>query len=180
VQPGDATAGLEVTTIGFGIVLEDFFRRRGMWQDRQAWTARALRAARTSQRRGEEGGLLNNLGLMTTGDLARVYFEDALQIHREVGNRSYEANTLNNLGRFYAANSNTKRAEECHHDALVIRRDVGDRLGEAISLNCLGGFYLTNRDLNRATECIEEARRIHSDLGNLEGEADSLVLLGII
>jgi len=100
-----------------------------------AWHQRGLDAARALKQTKDEGTLLNNIGLVynNLGERRRAleYYEQALPIHREVGNRAVEATTLNNIGMVYDALGECRRALEYFEQALTIVREVGDRANEA-------------------------------------------------
>ena len=62
------------------------------------------------------------------------YYEQALVISREIGDRRGEGNDLGNLGMAYADLGEVRRAIEYYEQALVISREIGDRRGEG---NCI-------------------------------------------
>ena len=58
------------------------------------------------------------------------YYEQALLISREIGDRRGEGHWLGNLGIAYAALGEVRRAIEHYEQALLISREIGDRRGE--------------------------------------------------
>ncbi|HZA23231.1 MAG TPA: tetratricopeptide repeat protein [Dehalococcoidia bacterium] len=58
------------------------------------------------------------------------YYQQALVIHRGVGNRAMEGNTLHCIGWVHHARGRYDQALENYQRALVITREVGDREGE--------------------------------------------------
>ena len=58
------------------------------------------------------------------------YYEQALPLIRQVGDRAGEATTLNNIGGVYAALGDKRKALDYYEQALPLRRQVGDRGGE--------------------------------------------------
>ena len=74
------------------------------------------------------------------GDRAQAltYYQQALPIRREVGDRAGEATTLNNIGAVYDGLGDRAQALTYYQQALPIRREVGDRAGEAATLNNIG------------------------------------------
>jgi len=68
------------------------------------------------------------------------YYQQALAIRREVGDRRGEGRTLNNLGVAYNS-LNKKQALDYYQQALAIYREVGDRRGEGITLWNIGAFF---------------------------------------
>ena len=72
---------------------------------------------------------------------ALQYYEQALDIYKEVGDRSGEGIALNNLGLIYNALGKQEEALQYYNEALAIRREVGDCSGEGVTLNNLGALY---------------------------------------
>lgn len=72
---------------------------------------------------------------------ALKYYERALLIRREVGERGGEGRTLNNLGRVYNALGQQAKAIEYCERALYLAKEVGDRGGEGRTLHNIGMIY---------------------------------------
>ena len=73
---------------------------------------------------------------MAYADLGNVprainYYEQALAIARDIGDRFSEGNQLSNPGLAYATLGNARRAIDYFEHSLVIARQTGDRRGEA-------------------------------------------------
>ena len=68
----------------------------------------------------------------TLGDARKAieYYEQALAIAREIGDRRGEGTALGNLGLAYAALGDARKAIEYYEQALAIAREIGDRRGE--------------------------------------------------
>jgi tetratricopeptide (TPR) repeat protein len=58
------------------------------------------------------------------------YYQQALTIQREVGDRAGEGTTLNDIGSVYYARGEYDQALHNYQQALVIYREVGDKAGE--------------------------------------------------
>ena len=58
------------------------------------------------------------------------YYEQALVISREIGDRRGEGTASGQPGHAYAALGEVRRAIEYYEQALVISREIGDRRGE--------------------------------------------------
>ena len=88
------------------------------------------------------GSTLNNIGRLYRDlgqqQTALDYYNQALPIWREVGNRSGEALALNDIGRAYADMGQPQKALEYAEQALPIWRETGNRRGEAMTLNNMG------------------------------------------
>ncbi len=93
----------------------------------------------------QEANLFNYLGLaqdvLGKKSEALDYYQQALVIRREVGDRGGEGNILNNLGLVYNSLGKKSEALDYYQQALVIRREVGDRGGEGITLWNIGAFF---------------------------------------
>ena len=74
------------------------------------------------------------------GEVRRAidFYEQALGIAREIGDRRGEGNDLGNLGNRYAALGQVARAIEYYEQALAIAKEIGDRRGEGAHLGNLG------------------------------------------
>jgi len=57
------------------------------------------------------------------------YYEQALTIFREIGDRAEEGTTLNNIGLIYASLGEYVVALDYFQQALTLRREIGDRAG---------------------------------------------------
>ncbi|MFZ5880781.1 MAG: serine/threonine-protein kinase [Chloroflexota bacterium] len=67
---------------------------------------------------------------MGNARVALGYYERALSILREIGDRRGEGAALGNLGNAYAALGEVRRAIGYYEEALKIDREIGDRRGE--------------------------------------------------
>jgi tetratricopeptide (TPR) repeat protein len=132
-------------------------------------------------RRGEENAL-GNLGLAyaDVGEARRAikYYEQALPIARELGDRQSEGNHLNNLGLAYADLGEPRRAIEYYEQALAVAREMGDRQGEGNGLGNLGLAYADLGDARQAIEHYEEALAISQEIGDRRNEGNHLSYLG--
>ncbi|MCC3584903.1 MAG: tetratricopeptide repeat protein [Microcoleus sp. PH2017_30_WIL_O_A] len=76
---------------------------------------------------------------------ALQFWEQALTIYREIGDRDGEAGSLCNLGLAYNSLGKYDRAIEFHEQSLEISRQIRYRQGEAASLGNLGLAYDSGR-----------------------------------
>jgi tetratricopeptide (TPR) repeat protein len=83
------------------------------------------------------------------------FYQQALPILRDVGNRSVEATTLNNIGLVYRSLGDKQQALDHFEQALPISRDVGDRDGEA---TMLFNMSLLAENTAEAIQLVEQAR----------------------
>uniref|UniRef100_UPI0039C67083 tetratricopeptide repeat protein n=1 Tax=unclassified Anabaena TaxID=2619674 RepID=UPI0039C67083 len=85
------------------------------------------------------------------------FFQQSLDIKRDIGDRNGEGISLNNLGSAYNSLGQYPRAIEFFQQSLDIKRDIGDRNGEGISLNNLGSAYNSLGQYPRAIEFFQQS-----------------------
>jgi tetratricopeptide (TPR) repeat protein len=73
--------------------------------------------------------------------------EEALAIHRGIGDRNGQAGTLNELGALYRIRGDPAEATACHEQALALAREIGSRWHEA---NALAGLARAGLAAGRA------------------------------
>lgn len=88
----------------------------------------------------------------------------ALDLHRELGNRDGEADSLTALGRAYQALGRTADAIACHRSALSLLEELGQAYNQSTALTRLGDAYRTAGDLAAACQCWRQALTILDDL----------------
>ena len=108
------------------------------------------------------------------------YYEQALEIHREVKDRKGEGAMLNNLGKVYDALGKKQEALAYYEQALGICREVGDRWGEGTMLNNLGKVYDALGKKQEALAYYEQALSIRREVGDRWGEGVTLNNLGLV
>ncbi|MFI7600982.1 tetratricopeptide repeat protein, partial [Actinoplanes sp. NPDC049681] len=102
---------------------------------------------------------------------ALTYYQQALPIRREVGDRAGEATTLNNIGSVYDGLGDPQQALTYYQQALPIRREVGDRAGEATTLNNIGGVRFLQGDFAGAKEALDEVVGVFRVIGDRASQA---------
>ncbi|MGB2727756.1 MAG: tetratricopeptide repeat protein [Halobacteriota archaeon] len=128
------------------------------------------------------GAILGNLGLAYSnlGEVERAieYYEQALAIHREIGDRRGEGADLGNFGTAYYAQGQVERAIDYYEQALAIAKEIGDRGGEGNWLGNLGTAYDVQGQVERAIDYYEQALSIAKEIGDRRGEGNWLGNLG--
>jgi tetratricopeptide (TPR) repeat protein len=94
------------------------------------------------------------------------YYQQALVITREVGDRTGEGTTLNNIGAAYQARGQYDQALQNYQQALVIHREVGNRVMEGTILNNIGLVYQARGQYDQALENCQQALVIAREVGD--------------
>jgi tetratricopeptide (TPR) repeat protein len=106
------------------------------------------------------------------------YYNQALPIWRETGNRIGEGMALNDIGRAYADMGQPRKALEYSEQALPIWRETGTRRGEAMTLNNMGRDYSNLGETGKALEYDSEALHIWHEVEDRRGEALAMMTIG--
>ncbi|MFL5731597.1 MAG: ATP-binding protein [Chloroflexia bacterium] len=127
---------------------------------------------------------LNGAGLLAFRQAdysaARPFFDQALAVSREAGDKQGISISLNNLGNVAKEEEDYQAARSLCEESLALCRELGDRWGVAASLNNLGliaheqGDYATTRTRH------EESLALRRELGDKWGVASSLNNLGLV
>jgi tetratricopeptide (TPR) repeat protein len=108
------------------------------------------------------------------------YYEKALKIAQDIGNRQNEGAVLGNLGLAYHSLGEAKRAIEYYEQALTIARKIGDRRNEGAWLGNLGVAYYALGQLKRVIGYYEQAITIAREIKDKGGEGYWLNNLGVV
>jgi tetratricopeptide (TPR) repeat protein len=169
----------------FGTVLacDNFLRLRGYYttlldlygQLHKDWQP-------TTEERQGYGDVCNNMGTVSQflGQYQEALnlYQQSLEIQREIGDRSGEANSLMNLGNVYDSLGQYQKALNFHQQSLAIQREIGDIQGEANSLNNLGNVYGSLGQYQEALDFFQQSLEIQREIGDIQGEASLLTGLG--
>jgi len=110
--------------------------------------------------------------------VARDYFEKALAIGRQEGERFLQAAALGDLGNAYAKLGETRNAIGYHEQHLAIAREIGDRQGEGNALSSLGNAHADLGDARGAIKYYEQHLDITREIGDYHGEGQVRTNLG--
>jgi tetratricopeptide (TPR) repeat protein len=163
--------------------IDDFLDKRGFWTERvRLLESLVLQWEKTDDNRWEIGACLNSLGNAydSLGQYQRAidFYQQSIEIMREISDRNGEANSLGNLGNAYDSLGQYQRAIDFHQQSLEIAREIGDRNGEARSLAGLGIAYGSLSQYQRAIDFHQQSLEIARKIGDRNGEANSLGNLG--
>ena len=170
------------TTVVFVDSLGKYLSRRGLWADYLNRLDLALAAAKKNNDPDTQARMLNNIGgvYQSLGEMeyALGYYEQALPLFRQAGDRSGEATTLNNIGGIFKSLGKMEYALGYYGQALPLFRLVWDRSGEAITLNNIGAFYQRLGEMEKALGYYEQALPLFRLVGDRSGEATTLSNIG--
>jgi tetratricopeptide (TPR) repeat protein len=97
---------------------------------------------------------------------------------RQVGDKTGEAATLNNIGNVYDALGDKQQALEFYNQSLPLWRQVGDKTGEAVTLNNIGLVYNDLGDKQQALDFYNQSLPLRREVGDKAGEATTLNNIG--
>jgi CHAT domain-containing protein/Flp pilus assembly protein TadD len=137
--------------------------------------------------RAGTGKTLYNLGeaYLNSWDerTALGFYELALPIFRELGDRTAEADALNGIGDVYTVHRRYRnslepgqfsKALEFLSQALAIYREVNHRAGEANILSDMGLIYSLTKRSTQSLEYFQQGLKIYRETGNLAKQAETL------
>ncbi|ASC73061.1 hypothetical protein XM38_040230 [Halomicronema hongdechloris C2206] len=119
--------------------------------------------------------MYDNLGQY---EQALGYYQDALVIRQEIGDRAGEGVTLNNIGAVYDNLGQYEQALGYFQDALAISQEIGDRAGEGVTLNNIGAVYHNLGQYEQALGYYQDALAIRQEIGDRQGVGQTLNNIG--
>jgi tetratricopeptide (TPR) repeat protein len=167
----------------FLYAVQQVARLRGRWELLLNHGQALLSALQADgQRTGEQAYVLTLLGSVYSalGEKRQAldYYELALPLQRQVGDKGGEATTLNNIGSVYDALGEKRQALDYYELALPLQRQVGDKGGEATTLNNIGSVYDALGEKRQALDYYELALPLQRQVGDKGGEATTLNNIG--
>lgn len=129
----------------------------------------ALQMARNAGEKQDEWHLLIDLGFLWSGrDYAQAgeYFRGALELARDMGDRSMLAHSLNRLGNWRANTGEPAGGLQAHSEALEIYKSQGNKQGTAETLDLMGMAYLMYGDAVSSVECHGRASELFRESGD--------------
>ncbi|HXV43716.1 MAG TPA: tetratricopeptide repeat protein, partial [Anaerolineae bacterium] len=162
---------------------------RVLWTRRDAnsmtYAAQALLIAQDLGDRRREGRLTELVGHIYTDTLhdpqrAAIYFDQALAICRETGNRLEEAWTLWGMGGLALFVNDYPRALKLYNEAKEISESMGATLQVGWDLYDMGNTWYNLGNYDEARTCYEQAQVIFNTSHHLRGKIYALVSLGLV
>ena len=111
---------------------------------------------------------------------AKEYYEKALAISMEIGNRAGEATSYGNLGNVFLSLGEYVKAKEYYEKALAISIEIGDRSKEGTCYRNLGTVFHSLGEYVKAKEYYEKALAISMEFGNRSEEGACYGNLGTV
>ncbi|HKP54568.1 MAG TPA: tetratricopeptide repeat protein [Chloroflexia bacterium] len=158
--------------------------RYDMRRERIPQLQAALAYARVAKDMSAEGRFLGSLGVAyrKLGDTSKAigYYEQALEIMKEIGDHHSEGRALGNLGLVYLDLGDTSKGIGYYEQALEIMKEIGDRRDEGIAFSNLGLAYLDLGDTSKAIGYFEQHLLIVREIGDRHSEGTTLSGLGFV
>jgi len=98
-------------------------------------------------------------------DAARVRYEEALPIYRQIGDRLGEANCMKALGDVHRMLAEYDAARVRYEEALPIYRQIGARYSEATCIRAFGLLYKKTNQPDKAIETLKDAAHRYRNIG---------------
>ena len=146
-------------------------------QDKMAQVDLARQTYQQALRLSEAGGDKRQIaiiyGNMATSMIHRQfekgleYYERALELHREMGNRHLEGALLSNVATAYLNANRLDEAEVRYQRALSIHRENETKSWVGIVLGSMGTLYRKRGETEKALSHVEEAMEISQQTGHL-------------
>jgi CHAT domain-containing protein/tetratricopeptide (TPR) repeat protein len=109
---------------------------------------------------------------------ALEYHEQAVAIHREIGDRNAVGRDLGNIGVVYWNIGQDEKALDYYEQALAIFRGIGNRSGEGQELGNIGLVHWKLGRYDNALQYYEQALEIQRKIGDRSDEEMSLTCIG--
>ncbi len=137
-----------------------------------------------NQKKTYEAGIYHNLGIVSQEireyQQAQSYYQQALQIYIDFGDRYSQAGTLHQLGIVSQKTRDYPQAQSYYQQALQIYIDFGDRFSQARILHQLGIVSQETREYQQAQSYYEQALQIYIDFGDRYQQGTTYGPLGIL
>ena len=126
--------------------------------------------------------VLNNIAwnykVREMNDLAIDYFNQGLNILKEIDEPELLQGILNNLGTIYRNQGSYKKALRTYEESLELNRSLGNRKWEAFNLNNIGMVYMDSGQFELANTYIHRAKRMNYENDYLQEYTRNILNLG--
>ncbi|MEM7032532.1 MAG: tetratricopeptide repeat protein, partial [Chloroflexota bacterium] len=107
-------------------------------------------------------------------DTALDFLKQSLAIQKEIGDKSGEGTTLNNISQIYDARGDYDTALDFLKQSLAIQKEIGDKAGEGTTLNNMATTAHARGDYDTALDFLKQSLAIQKDIGDKSGEGTTL------
>jgi DNA-binding CsgD family transcriptional regulator len=137
----------------------------GVWLHTLLSRTTALRTEARERALRTAGRLTSNL---RDREQSRIYYEEALSIARERGDRSAMTLALMGLGNVAADGGDDAGALRAYEECLRIWTELGQKAGMAGALNNIGLVFMYAGDAQQAVYHLEKSAQIYREIGDIE------------
>lgn len=102
---------------------------------------------------------------------ANNYYQQSLEIYKELGNTLGLAKIYNNLGALNNTQGDFIRSLECYQKSLELRKQIGDKSGMGKTYNNIGSIHYAQGNLNLALEYYQKSLEIRKEYNDKLGTA---------
>ena len=127
---------------------------------------------------------LNNFGYLydSQGKLIKAitYYEKALNVYEDIGDKKGIAIVLNNIGTVYENQGALNKALENYQQALSLHKKIGDKVLVSYLLNNIGYIYVNQGHVEKALKIYNESLQIQKEVDDYKGMSYSFNNIGYI
>ncbi|MCI5133421.1 MAG: tetratricopeptide repeat protein, partial [Candidatus Electrothrix sp. EH2] len=98
----------------------------------------------------------------------------SLEMSREIGDKSGQGTTLNNISQIFKARGDYETALNYLKQSLEIQREIGDKSGEGTTLNNISALYHARGDYETALNYLKQSLEIRREIGDKSGQGTTL------
>jgi diguanylate cyclase (GGDEF)-like protein len=145
-----------------------------------SWLLKQLELAQQQGDKQQEATALHDLGFLTHDpEQGRSYFQQALEMFREVGDNWGVALANINLAEGYLTQGSYQEALRHAHDAIAVEEHDGEAVEKAFTVHTLGNIYAAQKKYSEALEHYHQAVNfIREGMGDGSLEPSVLLSLG--
>ena len=129
-----------------------------------------------------QAAALNNIGYdaHNKGNVIKAieYYNKALKLREQAGDKQGIAESINNLGTLYSYQNDLKASIAYYARAVKLYEEAGDMKGASQSLNNLGSTYINTKEPKKSIEYNTKALHIQEKNNDELGMSNSFVNLG--
>jgi predicted ATPase/class 3 adenylate cyclase len=177
IEKDQAEVGLRI-----GGALWRFWHLRGHFTEGRTWVTDLLALpsaqARTAARAKGLNGIAGLVYWQGDYDLATAYWNESLDIWKEVGDRGQIAEVMYSLAYVATIASDFDRAVTLFNESLALYHEVGNLRGEGNALMSLGMGYQVAGDTAQAERAVKDALPLVQKAEDSFGTANAFGMLG--